>query len=105
LKQTTPIPKIPYPLVLVEWKDHYADDRTWVSGHEIENTPEYCFSVGWLYKEDDEGMSIIRDLDPNDPKGGTVGGVQYILKNCITKLITLRNGVKKREKRQTDPIR
>lgn len=85
---------VPYPLVQIIWKDHHADDRTWVLKHEIENLPEYCMSIGWIYKEDDEGVSIVRDIDPNDPANGSVGGVMYILKNCITKMTILRKGKK-----------
>ena len=72
------------PLLLVTWKDHKADGAwTDVEGF---HGPSLCFQVGWLFKEDDEGITLAAGYSPphseNDPH--TTGNLQYILKSCIT---------------------
>lgn len=87
----------PYPLVLVEWKDHHADNN-WVKSKDIELKPEYCLSVGWLVKEDDEAITVVSCIDPKDPINGAMGNTWYILKSCITMQKVLRKAKTPRKK-------
>jgi hypothetical protein len=89
---------IPFPLVLVEWKDH-CSETTWVSPKDLTNQPELCLTVGWLVKEDDDGMTIVSCVDAKDPATGTMGSTQYIVKSCITGYKVLRKARLPRKKK------
>lgn len=80
-----------YPLVYVEWDDHHSDDA-WQKVEEWDHSPAQCFSVGWLFKEDERGITIIGCY------GDQVGNMQYILKPCITKMTVLRKARVKKVK-------
>lgn len=82
--------KIPFSLVLVEWKDHVSDSGGWLDSHDIVNRPALCLTVGWLFRQDEEGLTLVSCVDPVNPKEGQVGGTQYILKNCIVSMKVLR---------------
>lgn len=81
--------KIPFPLLLVEWKDHFTED-SWTEKDKLSTKPELCLTVGWLVKETDEIMILASGIDPNDPDKGAMGGSWHILKNCITSQKVLR---------------
>jgi hypothetical protein len=85
----------PFPLVLVEWKDHFSE-TTWVSPKDISNKPEMCLTVGWLVKEDEDGLTVVSCIDPKDPVNGTMGGTQYVVRSCITKQVILRKAKQKK---------
>ena len=91
----------PFPLVLVEWKDHW-DSASWKSLEDIEHIPELCLTVGWLVKETEEGLTVVSCLDPHDPINKPMGSTQYILKNCITKHKVLRKATTPRKKKQKE---
>lgn len=80
--------KITFPLVYVEWKDHHAS-ASWHDVEEIDHKPSPCLSVGWLYKEDEEGVTIVANLSMDSD---VIGNSQYILKNCITKRTVIKKG-------------
>ena len=70
-------------LVFISWKDHAAEGA-WVDVDSFHG-PALCYSVGWLRREDDEGITIAANWSPkgNSMPEGT-GNLQYILKACIT---------------------
>jgi len=76
------------PLLLIKWKDHTSEGG-WGDVEKFHG-PGLCFSVGWLAKEDDEGITIIGDTSPPDQHGHESGRLQYILKSCIVKRTTLK---------------
>jgi hypothetical protein len=88
--------KVPYPLVLVEWKDHYTHDA-WAEKDRLPTAPEMCLTVGWLVKEDDQTMVVTSCLDPTNAADGLMGGTWIILKNCVTSRKVLKKGYEKRK--------
>jgi len=83
--------KIPFPLVLIEWEDHWGDGK-WVSPDKMEMKPELCLTVGWLVKEDEKGVMLASCIDPKDPETGAMGSTQYVVKSCIVSQKVLRKG-------------
>ena len=69
------------PLVIVKWKDHCAEGG-WCDVDNFHG-PGVCFSVGWLYKEDDEGITLAAYYSPSDYHDYSTGNLQYILKGTI----------------------
>ena len=69
------------PLVFVKWKDSTSEGG-WGDVDKFHG-PGICYSVGWLAKEDDEGITIIGDCYPPDQHGHEIGRLQYILKSTI----------------------
>jgi len=65
------------PLIYIEWDDHHANGA-WQDT--VDHEPAHCMSVGWLYREDDKGMTLVCNVTDD-----CVGNSQYILKSCITK--------------------
>lgn len=65
-----------HPLLLVSWKDHAADG-SWADVEKFHG-PAICHSIGWLYKEDEEGITLAANYSDNE-----TGNLQYILKSCI----------------------
>lgn len=78
--------KINFPLIYVVWKDHNADG-SWADEKDFEHGPSICHSIGWLFKEDEEGLTIISNL-----ADAQISNRQYILKNCITRRTVIRKG-------------
>lgn len=66
-----------HPLLLVSWNDHSADG-SWADVDKFHG-PSLCKSIGWIYKEDDVGMTLVSNIGD----GGETGNLQYILKACI----------------------
>lgn len=79
-----------HPIVRLTWKDHAADG-SWKDVDEFHG-PAMCHSVGWIYREDDEGITIAGSYSPDDGKSHTTGNLQYILKSCIVARRTLSEG-------------
>ena len=79
--------KIKYPLLYVEWDDHHSYEG-WVPEDKVINTPSACISVGWLYIEDDKGITLISSMGDE----GQVSCTHYIIKSCITKRVVVRKG-------------
>ena len=65
------------PLLLVSWKDHAADG-SWADVEKFHG-PSMCHSIGWLWKEDEEGMTLAANYGGD----GETGNLQYIVKSCI----------------------
>ena len=56
-----------------------------------------CYSVGWLWKEDDEGITLVANWSPEDDKGHkdeTTANMQYLLKSCIVERKIIRKAQK-----------
>ncbi len=67
------------PLVYVEWEDAHANG-SWQE--KVDHNPAPCWSIGYLYKEDRTGITLI-----GSGSGGAeeaVGNTQYIPKRYIT---------------------
>lgn len=69
------------PLVIVTWKDHTAEGA-W-RDVEAFHGPAVCHSVGWVWKEDDEGITLVAGYSPSPDL--STGNLSYILKSCITR--------------------
>jgi len=70
------------PLVFIRWKDHCAEGA-WADVEKFHG-PSTCYSVGWIQKEDDEGITVAANLGHDgDKKDHQSGNLQYILKSCI----------------------
>ena len=72
-------------LVHVEWKDHCMRG-SWADDVDDFHKPSHVQTVGWIVKEDDEGITVAQsinggDYNPSDEPGNLI----YILKSCITK--------------------
>ena len=67
------------PLIYIEWDDHHGN-AAWQDT--VDHEPAHCMSVGWLYQEDDKGLTLVSNASDEREN---VGNSQYILKNCITK--------------------
>jgi hypothetical protein len=70
------------PLLVVTWKDHHADGG-WADVDTF-HSPAKCYAVGWLFKEDDEAITLAGGYSSDARKGYTTGNLMYILKSCIT---------------------
>jgi hypothetical protein len=70
-------------LIFVSWKDHTANGG-WIDVDEFHG-PSLCHSVGWVMKEDDEGLTLAGSWSPSMRKHDeeSAGNVQYLLKSCI----------------------
>ena len=71
------------PLLLVTWKDHAATG-SWANVEEFHKAA-ICFQVGWLWKEDREGITLVGGYSPPGWGSDQTGSLQYILKSCIVK--------------------
>ncbi len=84
------------PLLIVKWKDHSAEGG-WADVDKF-HSPSVCYSVGWLYKEDDEAITLAANWSPADEKYAhkehQTGNLQFILKSCIVD----RKIIRKQEK-------
>lgn len=69
-----------YPILRVDWKDHWSGNNQWQEPHVVKHRPAQCVSVGVLVKEDKEGLTLAQNMTSNEVVADTV----YILKNCIT---------------------
>ena len=80
------------PLLIVKWKDHCAEG-SWADVDKF-HSPAICYSVGWLYKEDDEGITVAANYSPSaekdDHKIHQTGNLQFILKSCIVERKIIR---------------
>jgi hypothetical protein len=79
-------PELPKkPLVLITWKDSCAEGG-WADVDPFHG-PAICYQVGWIWKEDDEGMTLVAGYSPPHKKGdhSCTGSLHYILKSCIIK--------------------
>jgi hypothetical protein len=71
-----------YPLYIVCWEDH-SSDGGWVSLEDIKKAkPILCHSIGYLVEEDSKMVKLIDTY--TDDKG--LGGLNIILKSCITEM-------------------
>ena len=83
------------PLLIVKWKDAAADG-SWTDAAAF-HAPAVCFSVGWLWVEDDEGITLAANYSPNDTphnKDHATGNLQYILKSTIVERKIVRKAQK-----------
>ena len=54
-------------LVKVTWLDAFGEvDKTIYSEHEISHAPIILESVGWLLRENEEGVTIAMDRNPSE---------------------------------------
>ena len=80
------------PLVIVRWKDARADG-SWGDAKEF-HKPANCYSVGWIWVEDDEGLTLAANYSPDDDHSHTTGNLQYILKSTIVERKIVRKAQK-----------
>ena len=81
------------PLLIVKWKDHAAEGG-WADVEKF-HCPAICYSVGWIYKEDDEAITLVANYSPDDDHHGhTTGNLQFILKSCIVERKLIKRAVK-----------
>ena len=72
-------------LLLIAWNDHCAEGG-WTDTekfHESCTETCLCYSVGWLYKEDNQAITIASTFSPENKTDHTTSNLQYILKACI----------------------
>ena len=72
------------PLAYVEWEDAHANGG-WQD--KVDHSPALCWSVGYLYKEDRKGITLIGSGSGKNEE--SVGNTQYIPKKYITFKTTL----------------
>lgn len=75
----------PHPLLLLKWKDHKSS-HGW-EGVDDFHGPAAIYSVGWLYKEDDEGITIASAW--SDDTHPETSELQYILKAAIVQRVII----------------
>jgi hypothetical protein len=74
-----------YPVVCVEWLDHHRSDD-WVSAENIQHEPALCKTIGWEFKNDDVGITIVGSID----ESGNYGNIMFIMKSCVRKYSIVR---------------
>ncbi len=67
------------PLLYVEWEDAHANGG-WQE--KVDHTPAMCWSIGYLYKEDRKGITLIGSGSGSSE--AAVGNTQFIPKRYIT---------------------
>ncbi len=67
------------PLIYVEWEDAHANGG-WQE--KVDHNPAPCWSIGYLYKEDRKGITLIGSGSGRSEE--SVGNTQYIPKKYIT---------------------
>ena len=80
------------PLLLVTWKDHAADG-SWADVEKFHG-PAICHSIGWLWKEDEEGITLAANYGSTDE----TGNLQYILTSCITERREIKVSIPRKRK-------
>lgn len=68
-------------MLIVKWKDH-AGEAGWKEDVKDFHSPALVKSVGWLLKEDDEGITL---SGARASDGSQISQLQYLLKSCIIK--------------------
>jgi len=77
------------PLLLIAWFDH-TSEGAWADADKFHG-PSLCYSIGWLCREDDGGITISADISPTmETDSHSTGRLQYILKSCIVGRDTLK---------------
>jgi hypothetical protein len=77
------------PLVHVEWKDHCMLGN-WADDVDAFHSPARVHTVGWILKEDDEGLTIAQSINGgDDDPNRNPGNLIYLLKSCIVKRTVL----------------
>ena len=74
-------------LVYFEWKDH-AMHGNWAEDIDAFHRPLNVKSVGWIMKEDDEGVTLAQSVavkGDDDPPGNLL----YLLKSCVLRRVKL----------------
>jgi hypothetical protein len=75
-------------LIKVQWLDAFGEvDKTIYSEHEISHKPLILESVGWLLKEDSEGITIAMDWNPSEDF--TYRNVGFIPSQMVMEVSTL----------------
>lgn len=74
-----------YPLIYVEWHDHWAEG-SW-SKADAEDALTLCQSVGWLFKETKETIILASSFCEET---GQVGNKQCIGKGMMVKKVVLK---------------
>ena len=73
------------PIIIVHWIDHTAD-ASWMT---LENVKKFnavmCQTVGWLVDDDDMVVRVADTMTAD----GEFGGINLILKSCITDIIEI----------------
>lgn len=73
------------PLLLVAWEDSCAEGG-WAETEKFHtdcNATCVCYSVGWLYQEDEKAITLAANFSPEGHENHSTGNLQYILKRCI----------------------
>ena len=75
-----------YIIVIIHWKDHTADSSWFdLTGVKKQNHV-LCQTIGWLIDEAPDQIKVVDSLTSD----GGFGGVNVILKSCITDIWELR---------------
>lgn len=79
---------IPYPLVCVEWLDHYELGPDWAEINDLTPQIAVCFSVGWVLAETDEILTLCPhlSLDPDDDDPTGTSSQLNIVKGAIRRM-------------------
>ena len=77
-------------LVLVEWVDALDQENGWISKETaLKATAMTVISVGFIFNETDEFITLIADKDKNPNEDSEVSRVTTIPKACIKKTSAL----------------
>lgn len=72
-------------LVYLEWKDHCMHGN-WADDVDDFHGPAHVRTVGWILKEDDEGVTVAQSINTGDEDAQhNPGNLIYLLKSCIVK--------------------
>jgi hypothetical protein len=74
-------------LVHVEWKDHCMLGN-WAEVEAFHGAAR-IFTVGWIMKEDDEGLTLAQSIAGDDRSDGNPGNLIFLLKSCIIRRTVL----------------
>ncbi len=75
-----------YIIVIIHWKDHTADSSWFDLPGVKKQNHVLCQTIGWLIDEDPDQIKVVDSLTSD----GGFGGVNVILKSCITDIWELR---------------
>lgn len=80
------------PLLYVEWQDH-AGDNGWTDESEINTRPSLCRTVGWLFHEDRQALTLVSSHAEYPESTALPQGMSTLtlVKSCITRRVRLKD--------------
>jgi hypothetical protein len=80
-------------LVHIVWEDHYGYGRGgWRSRDDIDISPFYCETVGWVVAQDKNSIATSAGIDGNEKNKGINSNIAVCPKRVIKSIKVLKKG-------------